>query len=526
MKKYIVITMVVWVLAVILSLFWNIKVDNENQEDLAFQGAKSFFKQVVLSRSWNAGHGGVYVPISDKVQPNPYLEGKSRDVTSTEGLELTKINPAFMTRQIAEIAMKEGNIRFHITSLNPIRPANKAEDWETRWLKNFEHGDKEFGEFIVEPSGKRIYRYMAPLITKKNCLKCHAKQGYKEGDIRGGISVTLPFEKVGINKQLWWSHILAIAAGLIGLFLFGVHIERSRAKILKAHRLLQESQAKLLVLEREQTEKQMAGGFAHEMRNALGGSKLLIEETLGHDGAEPYISCNLESSQELKKMYDYLKDLLPKDQLEIVLSSMKKIFANEEHMDKILKMIYQSTKRALSITQQIMDYSKIGHEKTQEKPVDIDQIIRNIAREHQEALKKDKNITLQLDLKGEGRITGQESHFYTIINNIVLNARDALWEAHNQEEPLINISSEKKNRLYVLSITDNGIGIPSGNLPRIYEAFFSTKPESGTGLGLGMVQKMVSIYKGSINVESEVDKGTTFIIEFPLNDDNVSINNG
>jgi len=74
---------------------------------------------------------------------------------------------------------------------------------------------------------------------------------------------------------------------------------------------------------------------------------------------------------------------------------------------------------------------------------------------------------------------------------------------------------------YTVQIKDNGVGIPEENLSRIYEAFFSTKPESGTGLGLGFAQKIVSVYDGTIEVKSEVGSGrrsggTTLTVTWPV----------
>ncbi len=148
------------------------------------------FNLIQSSRIWNARHGGVYVPITDNTQPNPYLDIPDRDIVSTKGMKLTKINPAFMTRQISEIAVELHHVVFHITSLKPIRPANKADEWETMVLREFEKGREEKISLINDNTG-RVFRYMAVLKVKKSCLKCHEKQGYKTGDIRGGISVTI-----------------------------------------------------------------------------------------------------------------------------------------------------------------------------------------------------------------------------------------------------------------------------------------------------------------------------------------------
>lgn len=186
------ILVVFWLLAFGMAFGKHYFDNREYHTNLAFQSARAFLEQIVVARSWNAGHGGVYVQETEKNPPNPYLDDPLRDIETRQGLKLTKVNPAYMTRQISELAAQRNGVRFHITSLNPIRPENKALDWEAEWLESFEKGAREHGEFVGKGS-TAVFRYMAPLVVEKNCLHCHAKQGYREGDIRGGISVVMPF---------------------------------------------------------------------------------------------------------------------------------------------------------------------------------------------------------------------------------------------------------------------------------------------------------------------------------------------
>ena len=104
-KSYIVILF--WLLVVGGAFGINYSNETRAHNELAFQTARVFFDQIVISRTWNAGHGGVYVPVTDNTQPNPYLDDPLRDLETAQGIKLTKINPAFMTRQIAEIAASE-----------------------------------------------------------------------------------------------------------------------------------------------------------------------------------------------------------------------------------------------------------------------------------------------------------------------------------------------------------------------------------------------------------------------------------
>ncbi len=233
MKKGVTAVIIFW-LAIVCGSFWlNMINDTKANEQLAFETARAFFQQMVVTRSWNAEHGGVYVPVSEKTQPNPYLEDPLRDLTTVENIRLTKVNPAFMTRQIAEYAMQEGKVvQFHITSLNPIRPANKAEVWEREWLLTFEEGALEKGGFVSDGADS-YFRYMAPLYTELSCLKCHAKQGYQEGDVRGGISVTLQHFTEKNHENLIFGYGVAGLCGVVLILIGGSLLERKRIMLVK-----------------------------------------------------------------------------------------------------------------------------------------------------------------------------------------------------------------------------------------------------------------------------------------------------
>jgi len=231
MKGKVIVSGILWMCLVCLSLAWNLYSAQKEHETIALLTARSFFDQVLIARRWNAELGGVYVPIGRKVTPNPYLKDPLRDITINETLTLTKVNPAFMTRQIAEIAAEEKGLKFHITSLNPIRPENVPSPREEVALRSFESGTKEVGYFLSDEDSAPFF-YMAPLQTEKGCLKCHADQGYKEGDIRGGISVTLPYLASFSSLSLIVGHLLVGLVGLAAILNFGIKLHRAYNRIL------------------------------------------------------------------------------------------------------------------------------------------------------------------------------------------------------------------------------------------------------------------------------------------------------
>lgn len=100
-----------------------------------------------------------------------------------------------------------------------------------------------------------------------------------------------------------------------------------------------------------------------------------------------------------------------------------------------------------------------------------------------------------------------------IITNLVTNAKQA---QSDERKLIINVDVEQHQRRVMISVQDNGVGIPENMYERIFEPNFTSK-SSGMGLGLSMVRKMIEDYKGEIVVKSEVGKGSTFIITLPTN---------
>jgi PAS domain S-box-containing protein len=190
---YWALPIVFWAILSLASLKWHLYLLDKEAFNVALESGRSMFRMIDTTRLWNASHGGVYVPISDLSPPNPYLDIPDRDVTTVDGKRLTMINPAYMTRQISEIAREVNSVEFHITSLKPIRPGNMPTPWEEAALKQFDNGSVEEARSLI-PDGTFIY--MAPLKVTKGCLRCHEKQGYKDGDTRGGISITVPVSSI------------------------------------------------------------------------------------------------------------------------------------------------------------------------------------------------------------------------------------------------------------------------------------------------------------------------------------------
>ncbi len=146
----------------------------------------------------------------------------------------------------------------------------------------------------------------------------------------------------------------------------------------------------------------------------------------------------------------------------------------------------------------------------------IARVLRNSISLLDSQLRK-KKVEVRLDLAEDlPEIVFDEHHMQQVFVNLVLNGLEAMSDGGSiRVKSTIARDQKKRRRQLSLHIMDTGSGIPPENLSKIFDPFFTTKPE-GTGLGLSIVHKIMEQHHASIDVVSEENRGTTFILNFPL----------
>ncbi len=249
LRKYILI-FAGWLVLVAGSLTWNLRQVEQSTLMTAAVAVRASINRDLAFREWGTSHGGVYVQPTVHTPPNPYLHVPERDVVTTTGKSLTLMNPAYMVRELHQNFQDKTGIRTHLTSLTLLNPANAPDEWELRMLQEFQQGKKEAFEqstIAQEP----YLRLMLPFPVKQGCLGCHAQQGYKVGDIRGGISASIPLkpylaEAQARGDELKISHGIIWLFGFLGMVYAGYAEKKTVAQRESALQALHASEQKLL----------------------------------------------------------------------------------------------------------------------------------------------------------------------------------------------------------------------------------------------------------------------------------------
>lgn len=300
------ILLILWTLILTGSMIWQLIVHKRVTIEHTRTEARTSIQKDIIYRFWNSEHGGVYAPSTPDTPPNPHLDHiAERDIETPSGKKLTLINPAYMTRQAHEIGKERFQVKAHITSLNPIRPENEADDWEKIALQTFENGEKEYSS-VEKLDNEDYLRTMIPLVTTEACLKCHARQGYKVGDIRGGISVAIPLEPVFSVTR---SYRLTIILAHVAIWILGVTgLLVGASKLNQRLRDLDQAEKDKL---KQRTANLLAATIAHEFNTPLavirGHAELISESKYdSHDAAK----CAEVTMRQVDKLRDLVQKLL------------------------------------------------------------------------------------------------------------------------------------------------------------------------------------------------------------------------
>ncbi|MGN6298511.1 MAG: ATP-binding protein [Ginsengibacter sp.] len=260
---------------------------------------------------------------------------------------------------------------------------------------------------------------------------------------------------------------------------------------------LKTSQSQLIQSEKMASLGELTAGIAHEIQNPL-------------NFVNNFSEVNREMLEELKA--ERLKPNAERDEslqdelINNVIENLKKINHHGKRADAIVKGMLQHSRQSSG----------------QKEPTDINALADEYLRLSYHGMRaKDKsfNVDIKTDFdESIGKINIIPQDIGRVLLNLFNNAFYAVSKSQEEQgkefEPSVSVSTKKSENSVLITVSDNGNGIPQKNLDKIFQPFFTTKPTGdGTGLGLSLSYDIVKAHSGEIKVESKEGEGTEFIIQ-------------
>lgn len=447
------------------------QVDEAHRLELEHTRLSTVARQLMDARNWNAAHGGVYVLRSEYGQPNPWLPDGERTVTTEDGRTLVLMNPAYMSRQLAERNSQPG-IGISIISNVPLRPENKADAWESGALSQC---TEEAREIFSAPGedGQGKLRLLSVLVAQQSCLRCHL--GRKVGEVLGGISVSQNADAYlhNVEQQQHNMQLLYSLLGLTGVLAIGgltLNLTRRRWLAEETSRMKSAFMARL----------------SHDMRTPL-TAILGMSELLQQKGMQ------------------------------------------EQDRKKALRYLSQAGSALLEMVRDVTDHASLEQGALQLRPApfalraaleDCMALFRPVAEA--------KGLDIDLDVNADlpDAVVGDCFRLRQALGNLVSNAVKfteigrvrVCVEPAGRKAGGTNQGAADTLRLKIM-VQDTGPGLPEEDAERIFESFQrgSDNPGvPGTGLGLYISRTIARRMGGDVTVLSSPGRGSCFTLELCL----------
>jgi signal transduction histidine kinase/DNA-binding response OmpR family regulator len=448
-----------WCLLLLMLLQRGMQNEESHATELARLQARTLCAQMLDTRAWNAAHGGVYVRESEYGAANPWIPEEMRRAMLANGERMVLINPAYMSRQIADRSSTRG-ARLRITSSNPLRPENQADAWEEAALRSISLGQHEVFKLDASTPGPQNFRYMAPLRAEADCLYCHTNN--RLHDVRGGISVTLeaaPFLQTieEYNTALSYTYAIMGLAGTLGIGSLSFAINRKR----------------LLAEHKERMNSAFLANMSHDMRTPLTGimgmAELLQEET---EETKKRQACRYLRSA-AAALLDMVTDITTHAALDTgKLQCAHHAFSPRESLEACLELFRPAC--------------------------------------------AEKGLNLKLIIVGElpPLLVGDAFRLRQALGNLVGNAVNFTQRGGIRVEAECESADGTQCMLH-LRVRDSGPGIAPEEQAHIFERFARGSQDQirntpGTGLGLSITRELAVLMGGTLSLESTPGEGSCF----------------
>ncbi|MBX2954630.1 MAG: hypothetical protein KF846_00645 [Cyclobacteriaceae bacterium] len=396
------------------------------------------------------------------------------------------------------LAFDQNNLSFEFAALHYANPkknqyAHMLKGYDKDWI----YDNRNFAAYTNLDPGKYEFKVRAS----------NAYGIWNEEGLTLEITILPPWWRT------WWAYASYVL--IFGVFAFTTdrtvrrsikmrERERGRERELKqareiekAYTELKATQSQLIQSEKMASLGELTAGIAHEIQNPLNfvNNFAEVNSELIAEMKEELLNGNLN---EAKKIADNIDE------------NEKKIIFHGKRADTIVKGMLQHS-RSSSGVKELTDINALA-----------DEYLR-LAYHGLRAKDKAFNASMKTEFNESlGKVSVVPQDIGRVILNLITNAFYAVYEKKMQDlagyEPLVTVSTKRDGDKVLISVKDNGNGIPQKVLDKIFQPFFTTKPAgSGTGLGLSMSYDIVTkAHSGEIKVETKEGEGTEFIVVLPM----------
>ncbi|MGD9808180.1 MAG: DUF3365 domain-containing protein [Deferribacterales bacterium] len=479
----------------------------QNYNRILESKARELVNATITFRKWAARVENLYAD-TDKVAPNPYLAWRDDRDINTDGYHLTMVNPSYMTRLVSEIFAESDGVQIRMVGVNPLNHANAPEEWEEEGLEAFRNGAKSFSIHSSAPFFNSTYRYISPLYVDESCLSCHARDGYEENELIGGISVTIPESKISYVMLRGTVRNVTVYAMISLVLIITVTLLQK-----KVFMLTQEQEKAIDDLNAEIKHREMTeNALMRQTRIASQGELLTL---VSHHWRQPLNAISLT--------FDMIKDELAQMKM-----SDKDTYENIGHSQELIqelsgsidmfKQSFASTENSeFSLTQALITATNAF------EPILYSSSIKlwlkcssGYALEDICICSSKKRALMKCPFK-DLKIKGNESEFNQIILALLKNAYEAIMEYRasggDVRSGYIAIDMQIEEEQIRISVTDNGIGISDENADKVFDPYYTSKGyEYGRGMGLYFAKVLAKHFGGGDISLIRGEEHTEFIV--------------
>jgi len=498
MKRVYFMSVIIFILFIVLLISYELHEGRQDYYRVMKHQSREIIQTVINFREWAAEVEGLYGN-TEKLKPNKYLSWHPHRDIQHDGIHLTMVNPSYMTRLVSDKINTKKGFRIRLIGMNPLNPDNKANSWEQTALDSFVEGSKEY--YIAESTlfKELSYKYMKPLNISGYCLQCHKQQGFKVGDLAGGISIEIPAGEIAfVMLQNTVRNVFFYSAlSLFLLISFLLMIE-------KLHLMSKEQNKTISKLNEEIKKREMSEkALTSRTRAATQGELLTL---VSHHWRQPLNAVSLT----LDMIKDYLQEDHPeyKETSTIVNESQILIKDLSNSIDFFRRTYYSNGKeRVFVVTSALLNTAKALEPTLLSLSVKL-WVTCNTGSEPENiclchTTKRDENLCPLTSFKLKGDI----SEFSQVLMSIMKNAYEAIIAKRKKGIPgyhgEIALSMNFSNNLVTITISNDGIGMTKEELERAFDPYFTTKGcDYGRGTGLYIAKNCIEkLSKGSINIQ-------------------------